>query len=66
MHTYDGAKANLDQMQHSALESKSNAVFLAFRRRERGELGPAISSLEVRKKKTIMYLRGTLVCIRSN
>jgi hypothetical protein len=50
MHTYHGAKANLDQMQHSALESKNSAVFLAFRRREWGELGPAISSIEVAKR----------------
>ena len=45
-HTYHGAKANFDQMQTQMLEAKSG-VFLAFRRRDRDELGPAISNIEV-------------------
>ena len=46
-YTYFGARANLDQMQLSTLESSKASIFLAFRRRDHGELGPAISSIVV-------------------
>lgn len=31
----------------SSLEAKSNSVYLCYRRRERGELGPAICDIDV-------------------
>ena len=40
--TPSGFKANFDQMLSSYMESRSNNVHLAYRRREKGENGPAI------------------------
>jgi hypothetical protein len=48
MHTPNGNSARFDQMQMSGLESNRNSnVYLAYRRRDRDEHGPAISAIEV-------------------
>jgi len=46
-HTYEGKRANLDQLSYSALESKASNVHLAFKRREPGDLRPAISNIDI-------------------
>jgi hypothetical protein len=46
-HSVEGASARFDQMQLSQLESKSANVYLAYRRRDMDEFGPAISAVEV-------------------
>lgn len=47
MHTPNGNVARFDQMQMSGLESRNSNVYLTYRRRDRDEHGPAISSIEV-------------------
>lgn len=57
MHTPNGNAARFDQMQMSGLESRNSNVYISYRRRDRDEHGPAISSIEVKEnsKSVITY-----------